>query len=183
MVLFTWTDVFTKLPVLQWLKNRASVCDQRQFDAPWCGGQAGQGREWQPSVAVPNIWMTLYIYHHHHQSILPKGRSFTANPGTKVALLSKGRSSTANSGTKVEVLLWINTCGSFPLICAIDIDTINVLKLNNKIMKTDMKGDKILNRNQKTEHKEPQVIVTLNTIAIQSRLAWQSSHIFLNRLW
>ena len=36
----------------------------------------------------------------HHQSVLPKGRSFTANVGTKVAVLSKGRSSTANSGTK-----------------------------------------------------------------------------------
>ena len=43
------------------LKNRASVCEQRQFDAPWSGGQARQGREWQPSVATSNTWMTLYI--------------------------------------------------------------------------------------------------------------------------
>ena len=32
-------------------------------------------------------------------SILPKGRSFTANSGTKAAILPKGRSSIANSGT------------------------------------------------------------------------------------
>ena len=37
------------------LKNRASVCEQRQFDAPWSGGQARQDRERQQSVAVPNI--------------------------------------------------------------------------------------------------------------------------------
>ena len=43
------------------LKNRASVCEQRQFDAPCSGGQARQGCERQPSVAAPNIWMTLYI--------------------------------------------------------------------------------------------------------------------------
>ena len=43
------------------LKNRVSVCEQRQFDAPWSGGQARQGRERQPSAAMPNIWMTLYL--------------------------------------------------------------------------------------------------------------------------
>ena len=53
---------------------------------------------------------------HHHQSVLPKGRSFTGNLGIKVAVLSKGRFSTANSGTKVAVLLGINRCGSFPLL-------------------------------------------------------------------
>ena len=39
--------MFTKLPVLQWLKNGASVCKQRQFDAAWSGGYDRQGREWQ----------------------------------------------------------------------------------------------------------------------------------------
>ena len=38
-------------------------------------------------------------------SVLPKGRPFDANSGTKAAVLPKGRSSTANSGTKVAVLL------------------------------------------------------------------------------
>ena len=32
-------------------------------------------------------------------SVLPKGRSFTANSGTKAAILPNGRSSIANSGT------------------------------------------------------------------------------------
>ena len=41
----------------------------------------------------------------YHQSVLPKGRSFTANSRTKVAVLFKDRSSTANSETKVSVLV------------------------------------------------------------------------------
>ena len=50
----------------------------------------------------------------YHESVLPKGRSFTASAGTKVAVLFKGRSSTANSETKAAVLLEINGCGRFP---------------------------------------------------------------------
>ena len=53
-----------------------------------------------------------------HHSVLPKGRSFTANSGTQTAVLPKGRYFTANSGTKVAVLLGMNRCGSFPLISA-----------------------------------------------------------------
>ena len=49
---------------------------------------------------------------HHHQSDMPKGRSFTANSGTK------GRSSAANSGIKVAVLLGMNRCSNFPLLSA-----------------------------------------------------------------
>ena len=49
-------------------------------------------------------------------SILPKGRSFTANSGTKVAVLLNGRSSTANSGTQAAVLLGIDRWGSFLLL-------------------------------------------------------------------
>ena len=49
-------------------------------------------------------------------SILSKGRSFTANSRTKVAVLLKGRSSTANSGTQAAVLLGMDKCGSFPLL-------------------------------------------------------------------
>ena len=49
-------------------------------------------------------------------SVLPKGRSFTANSGTKAAFLPKGKPSTANSGTKAAVLLGMNKCGSFPLL-------------------------------------------------------------------
>ena len=50
--------------------------------------------------------------------VLPKGRSFTANSGTKAAILPKGRSSIANSGTYVAVLLGMNRCVSFPLFSA-----------------------------------------------------------------
>ena len=50
--------------------------------------------------------------------ILPKGRSFTANSGTKAAVLLKARSSTANSGTRAAVLLGMDRCGSLPLLSA-----------------------------------------------------------------
>ena len=51
-----------------------------------------------------------------HQIILPKGRSFIVNSGTKAAVLLKGRSSTANSGTQAAVSLGMARCGSFPLL-------------------------------------------------------------------
>ena len=53
--------------------------------------------------------MVSYILHLRSQSVLPKGRSFTANTGTKVAVLAKSKFYTAISGTKVAVLLGINT--------------------------------------------------------------------------
>ena len=61
-----------------------------------------------------------FLAHHHQQqqTILLKGRSFTANSGTKAAVLPKDRSSSANSGTKVAVLLGMDRCGSFPLLSA-----------------------------------------------------------------
>ena len=71
----------------------------------------------------PYLWRykqyVLYIHPvYHRQSILPKGRSFTANSGTKAAVLLKGRSPTANSGNQAEVLLGMDRCGSFPLLSA-----------------------------------------------------------------
>ena len=45
---------------------------------------------------------------------MPKGRSFTANAGTKIAVMSKGRSSTVNSGTKVAILLGAVASRCFP---------------------------------------------------------------------
>ena len=62
--------------------------------------------------------VNIFLWRHHHHSVLPKGRSFTANSGTTAAVLPKGRSSTANSGTKVAVLLGINRYGSFLLLSA-----------------------------------------------------------------
>ena len=55
---------------------------------------------------------------HRHQSVLPRGRSFSANSGTKARVLSQVRSSTANSRTKAAVLLELNRCGSFPFLYA-----------------------------------------------------------------
>ena len=57
-------------------------------------------------------------HHHRHRSVLPKGRSFTANSDTKAAVLPKGRSFTTNSGTMVAGLLGLNSCGRFPLLSA-----------------------------------------------------------------
>ena len=54
----------------------------------------------------------------HYQSVLPKGRSFTASSSIKAADLPKDRSSTTNSGTRFAVLLGMNRCGSFSLISA-----------------------------------------------------------------
>ena len=57
----------------------------------------------------------MILYCGETLSVLPEGRSFTANTGTKVAVLFKSRSSTANSGTMVAVLLGANRYGSFLL--------------------------------------------------------------------
>ena len=65
------------------------------------------------SICRP-IYNIQHIY--HHQSVLLKGRSFTANPSTKAAVLPKGKSSTANVGTKVAVLVGMNRYDSFPLL-------------------------------------------------------------------
>ena len=46
--------------------------------------------------------LKVNTYNHRHQSILPKGRSFTANSRTKDAVLPKGRSSTQNQEPKLQ---------------------------------------------------------------------------------
>ena len=61
-----------------------------------------------PEFAVKHLPLgRTLIYVIMIMSILPKGRSFTANSGTKAAVLLKGRSSTAISGTQAAVLLGI----------------------------------------------------------------------------
>ena len=55
------------------------------------------------------------IYHHLVFCSRAQG---TENSGNKAAVWPKGKSSTANSGTKVAVLLGMNRCGSFPLLSA-----------------------------------------------------------------
>ena len=63
---------------------------------------------------IKKIWCIIIII----ISVLPKGRSFTANSATKAEILPEGRSSIGNSGTYIAVLLGINMCGSFPLVSA-----------------------------------------------------------------
>ena len=72
----------------------------------------------RPCTNISILTINHHHHHHHYQSVLPKGRSFTANSGTKAAVLPKGRSSTANSGTKVAVLQDMSRCGGFPLLSA-----------------------------------------------------------------
>ena len=52
-------------------------------------------------------------------SVLAKGRSFTANSGTKTTILPKWRSSIANSGILLAVLLRMNVCNSFQLLSTV----------------------------------------------------------------
>ena len=107
--------MFTKLPVLQWLKNGASVCEQQQFDAPWSSGQARQGRERQPSVAAHNIWMTLY-----KKQIFVHYASLQQKEATKWRLQMVKSIGTALKNK----IWWPMTSGdwrhlSFPIICLI----------------------------------------------------------------
>ena len=91
------------------------------------------------------LWskINFFIHHHHqHLSVLPKGRSFTANSGTKAAVLLKGRSSTANSGTKVAVLLGMNRCGIFQFFFSLPLsNTWTVLKISPKIQELQRAGE------------------------------------------
>ena len=66
---------------------------------------------------------------------MPKGRSFTANSGTKAAVLPKGRPSTANSDSRVAVLLGMNRCGSFPLLSTPQ----SLFKISEKIPEPPMR--------------------------------------------
>ena len=58
-------------------------------------------------LIIPGIFYLMGLFYkilrHHHHSVLPKGRSFTANSGTKPVVLPTGRSSTTNSEKKVTV--------------------------------------------------------------------------------
>ena len=56
----------------------------------------------------------------NNKKFLPKGRSFTANSGTKAAVLPKGsRFSTAKSGKRLQFYQGLNRCGSFPLLSSL----------------------------------------------------------------
>ena len=67
------------------------------------------------SQNIRYFFNTLYIPSSEYYA---KGRSFTANSGTKAAILLKSRFSTAKSRTQAAVLLGMDRCGSFPLLSA-----------------------------------------------------------------
>ena len=76
---------------------------------------------WMPMTSVVDelqIPYLLYTYCHNRQCFLSKGRSFTSNSETNVAILPNGRSFTANSESKVAVLQGMNRCSSVLLISA-----------------------------------------------------------------
>ena len=58
------------------------------------------------------------IYSHHHQSVMPKGRSFTASaePGLQFC---GGQIFHRKLGTKTRVYQGLNRCGSFPSLSAL----------------------------------------------------------------
>ena len=58
-------------------------------------------REWgvKSNGKLPHLFIYNYKYYNIIINVLPKGRSFTANSGTRAAILPKGRSSIANLGT------------------------------------------------------------------------------------
>ena len=103
--------------------------DVHEFDSDLADAIIGNTRRYG-NIAAEIVYEILPDYKEHEVSVilynnydiiisvLPKGRSFTANSGTKAAIPPKGRSSIANSGTQVAVLLGMNRCGSFPLLSA-----------------------------------------------------------------
>ena len=74
-------------------------------------------------LVMEEIYVNAYEIHFSQKlltvsnnSILPKGRSLTANSGIKITVWFKGRSSTANSETQNTVLLGMDRFGSIPLL-------------------------------------------------------------------
>ena len=72
--------------------------------------------------------ISWYLLYYHHHSILPNGRSSTANSRTKAAVLLKDRSSNTNLRNQAAVLLRMDRCGSFPLLSAPHYRTLKDLK-------------------------------------------------------
>ena len=59
------------------------------------------------------------LINHHHQSILPKGRSFTASAGTQAAVLPKAGLPPQTQEPRVQFYQGLNRCNSFPLHSAL----------------------------------------------------------------
>ena len=111
--------VFSQGQVLHYKAQepRLQFCRRQVFHCKLRNKGSSFTRDWIGAVASRYFsqYYRLYIF---IISVLPKGRSFSANTGTRAAILPKDRSSIANSGTLVAVLLGMNRCGSFPLISA-----------------------------------------------------------------
>ena len=104
------------------MKIQPSICLDN-WGKPWKNpSQVGRHRDLNQgppeceSRTLPRNHLARDYYYYDHRTVLPKGRSFTANSGTKAAVLSKGRSFTTNSRTQVAVLLRMDRCGSFLLL-------------------------------------------------------------------
>ena len=76
-----------------------------------------------PSLATGNPKFSLYHHHHHHhhhhhQSVLPKGRFFTASTGFWAVVLPKAGLPPHTQETRLQFYRGLNICGNFPLLSA-----------------------------------------------------------------
>ena len=82
---------------------------------------------------LPNIWQNVInkgatilkvrkcctpVNNHHHQSVLPKGKSISASAGTKEAVLPKAGLPPQTQEPRLQFYYGLNMCGSFPLLSA-----------------------------------------------------------------
>ena len=85
-------------------QNSPQGCKYQFYQGFWSDQRSGN----------PNHSLPPFYIHHHHQIILPKGRSLTSNSGTMAAVLLKGRSCNENLGTQAAVSLGMDGCSFFP---------------------------------------------------------------------
>ena len=64
-----------------------------------------------------NFFSRTIYSHRHHQSVLPKGRSFTASAAT-AAVLPKAGLPPQTLEPRLQFYHGLNNCGSFPLLSA-----------------------------------------------------------------
>ena len=82
---------------------------------------------WQ-NMLIKIVHFCVYIYehkfnlclilYHHHQSVLPKDRSYTASAGTYTAVLPKADLPLQTQEPRLQFYQGLNRCGSFPLLSA-----------------------------------------------------------------
>ena len=110
------------------LKNRTSVCEQRQFDAPWSGGQARQGRERQSSVAAPNRWMTLYYTKVRDRRVAIFRIIICRRARTALLIhLSSRNESCETSNTGIDVSVRLFPCYCFRMIHCVRRDELGAM--------------------------------------------------------